>query len=109
MPGRPTTLAYGREGACCACSRCGTGGLFFFVAVVFCCCFFLFFLLTHLSYLLFLMPHPFWRQLDILKYCGLGRYNPTVHVVVSYYWRRARSVLVDRLVDLSLPRNSVNG
>ena len=26
--------------------------------------------------------------LDILKYCGLGRYNPTV--VVSYYRRRAR-------------------
>ena len=23
------------------------------------------------------------RRLDILKYCGLGRYNPTV--VVSYY------------------------
>ena len=28
------------------------------------------------------------RQLYILKYCGLGCYNPTV--VVSYYWRRAR-------------------
>ena len=28
------------------------------------------------------------RRLDILKYCGLGRYKPTV--VVSYYWRRAR-------------------
>ena len=28
------------------------------------------------------------RRLDILKYCGLGRYNPTV--VVSYYRRRAR-------------------
>ena len=28
--GRPTTLAYGRAGACCACSRCRTGGLFFF-------------------------------------------------------------------------------
>ena len=26
---RPTTLAYGKAGACCACSRCGTGGLFF--------------------------------------------------------------------------------
>ena len=25
------TLAYGRAGACCACSRCGTGGLFFFI------------------------------------------------------------------------------
>ena len=28
------------------------------------------------------------RQLDILKYCGLGRYHPAV--VVSYYRRRAR-------------------
>ena len=27
------------------------------------------------------------RRLDILKYCGLGRYNPAV--VVSYYRRRA--------------------
>ena len=26
----PTTLAYGRAGACCACSRCGKGGLFLF-------------------------------------------------------------------------------
>ena len=29
MPGHPTTLAYGRAGACCTCSRCETGGLFF--------------------------------------------------------------------------------
>ena len=28
------------------------------------------------------------RRLDILKYCRLGRYYPTV--VVSYYWKRAR-------------------
>ena len=28
--GRSTTFAYGRAGACCACSRCGTGGLFLF-------------------------------------------------------------------------------
>ena len=27
------------------------------------------------------------RRLDILKYCGLGRYNPAV--VVSYYRKRA--------------------
>ena len=47
------------------------------------------------------------RRLDILKYCGFGRYYPTV--VVSYYRRRARQVLVNRLVGLSLPRNSVNG
>ena len=29
-----------------------------------------------------------WRWLGILKYCGLGCYNPTV--VVSNYWRHAR-------------------
>ena len=52
------------------------------------------------------MPHLLGRRLDILKYCGLGRYNPAV--VVSYYRRRARSVLVNRLVGLNLPRNSVN-
>ena len=46
------------------------------------------------------------RQLDILKYCGLGRSNPAV--VVNYYRRRARYVLVNHLVGLSLPRNSVN-
>ena len=28
-----------------------------------------------------------WRRLDILKYCGLGRYDPAV--VLSYYRRRA--------------------
>ena len=33
VPGRPTTLAYGRAGACCACSRCGMGGLFFIVFI----------------------------------------------------------------------------
>ena len=47
------------------------------------------------------------RRLEILKYCELGRSNPTV--VVSYCWRCAREVLVNRLVGLSLPRNSVNG
>ena len=30
------------------------------------------------------------RQLDILKYCGLGRYNPTV--VVIYYRSPERSL-----------------
>ena len=38
------------------------------------------------------------RRLDILKYCGLGRSNPAV--VVSYYRRRARLVLVNHLVGL---------
>ena len=46
------------------------------------------------------------RRLDILKYCGLSRYNSTVFV--NYYRERACSVLVNRLVGLSLPRNSVN-
>ena len=109
MPVRPTTLAYSREGACCACRRCGTGGLF---------CFFLFcfvfvvvgFFVLFISSILssFSDASSLGRELDILKYCGLGRYNPTV--VVSYYYRRrARQVLVNRLVGLSLPRNSVNG
>ena len=31
VPGRPTTFAYGRAGACCVCSRCGTGGLFLYL------------------------------------------------------------------------------
>ena len=35
VPGRPTTLEYGRAGACCACSRCGAGGLFLVVVVFF--------------------------------------------------------------------------
>ena len=77
VPGHPTTLAYGKAGACCACSRCGTGGLFFVVVFS-----------SRLSNLPFLMPHLFWRRLDILKYCGLRCYNPTV--VVSYHLRRAR-------------------
>ena len=30
VPGRPATFAYSRARACCACSRCGTGGLYLF-------------------------------------------------------------------------------
>ena len=30
MPGRPATFAYSRARACCACNRCGTGGLYLF-------------------------------------------------------------------------------
>ena len=30
MPGHPVTFAYSRVRACCACSRCGTGGLYIF-------------------------------------------------------------------------------
>ena len=43
-PRRLTTLAYGRAGAYCACSRCGTGGLYIIFS-------------SRLSYLPFLMPH----------------------------------------------------
>ena len=105
MQGRPTTLAYSREGACCACRRCGTGGLFFFFVFFF---FFFFFFVLFISSILssFSDASSLGRRLDILKYCGLGRYNPTV--VVSYYRRRARQVLINRLVGLSLPMNSVN-
>ena len=73
--GRPTTLAYGRTGACCACNRCGTDQLFFFFLISSILSSF-----SDASYL--------GRRLDILKYCGGGRYNPAI--VVSYYWRRAR-------------------
>ena len=68
-----TALAYGRTGAC------GTGGLFFVV-------FFFFFVSTILSS--FSDASSLGRELDILNYCGLGRYNPTV--VISYYRRCAR-------------------
>ena len=70
-------------------------------------CFFvcLFFISSILSS--FFNASSLWKQLDILKYCGLGRYNPMV--VVSYYWRHVRYGLVNHLVGLSLPRNSVNG
>ena len=47
VPGRPTSLTYGRAGACCAGSMCGTGGLFFI----------LIFVSSRLSYLPFLMPN----------------------------------------------------
>ena len=76
VPGRPTTLAYGRAGAYCACSRCETGALFFIF----------FFISSILSS--FSNASSVEKRLDILKYCGLGRYNPAV--VVSYFRRHAR-------------------
>ena len=79
MPGRPATLVYGRAGACFACSRCGSGGLFLF---------YLFFLFISSILSSFSDALSLGRRLDKLKYCGLGRYIPTV--VVSYYRRRAR-------------------
>ena len=76
MPGGPT-LAYGRSGVCCDCSRCGTGGLFFVVVV---------FISSIRSS--FSNASSVGRRVGILKYCGLGRYYPAV--AVSYYRRRAR-------------------
>ena len=62
--------------ACCACSRCGMGGLFLCVFS------------SRLSYVSFSNASSLGWRLDILKYCGLGHYNPMV--LVSYYRRRAR-------------------
>ena len=62
VPGRPTTLEYSRAGACSACSRCGTDGLFlvcvfFFLLLFFFFCFVFFVLSSRISYFPFLMPH----------------------------------------------------
>ena len=81
---------------------------FFFVVVVVVFCFVLFFVFSLLFVLLFFLFCFFFhlvcpmfsnassvvRRLDILKYCGLGRYKPVV--VVSYYRGRAYQVLVNR-------------
>ena len=81
---RGVLLLWHMAGACCACSRCGTGGLFF---LFFFCCFFFF--VCHLSILpSFSNALSLGRRLHILKYYGLGRYYP--RVVVSYYRKRAR-------------------
>ena len=71
--GRTTTLAYGRAGACCACSRCGMGGL----------CLFIFLISSILS--VFSNASSVRRRLDILKKnCDLGRSNPAVVVISGY-------------------------
>ena len=72
----------------------GAGRFFFFF---FFCLFvlFVFFISSILSS--FSDASALGRRLDTLKYCGIGRYNPTVvvsyrynpAVVVSYYRRRA--------------------
>ena len=46
-----------------ACSKCETGGLFFVISSI----------LSSFS-----NASSLGRRMDILKYCGLGRYNPTV-------------------------------
>ena len=60
--GRLTTLAYGRAGACCACNRCGTDGLFCFCFLF---CFSISSILSSFSNASYLG-----RRLDILKYRG---------------------------------------
>ena len=105
MPGRPTAYAYGRSGGllCLLQVRDGWAVSFFFFFFFF----FLSFFFISSTLTSFSKASPLGRRLDILKYFGLGRYNPTV--VVSYYQRRTRLVLVNRLVGISLPRNSANG
>ena len=75
MPGRPTTLAYGRSGPVVLLAGAGRVGFFFF-----------FFISSILSS--FANTSSLGKRLDILKYCGIGRYNLTI--VASYYWRRVR-------------------
>ena len=70
MPGHPTTLAYGRAGACCACSRYVMVGLFYIFLISS--------ILSSFSNASFLG-----KWLDILKYCGLGHYNPMVVSVTT--------------------------
>ena len=57
VPGRPSTFAYSGARACCACSRCGTGGLFLFI----------YFHLSSLSDVL-----SFGRRLNMTEICGFG-------------------------------------
>ena len=78
--GHPTTLAMvGQEPAVLAAGAGRVDCVYFFFSL-------LFFISSILSS--FSNASYLGRRLDILKYCGVGRYNPAV--VVSYYWRRAR-------------------
>ena len=61
----------------------GRGWFFFFVFFVFCCCCFISSVLSSFS-----NASSLGRRLDILQYCGIGRYNPAV--VVSCYQRCSR-------------------
>ena len=74
----PAVLAAGAGQVCCFFCCC----CFFFC----CCCFVLFFISSILSS--FSTVSSLGRRLGIPKFCGHGRYNPTV--VVSYYRRHAR-------------------
>ena len=75
MSGRPTSLHMVGQGPAVLAAGAGRVG-----------CFYIFFISSILSS--FSNALSVGRRLDILKYCGLGRYHPAV--VVSYYRRRAR-------------------
>ena len=89
MLGRPATFAYSRERACCACSRCGTSGLYFFICFIY--------LPFLLSCLWETAEHDWNIVVSAVK-------TPTV--IVSYFRGRPRLVLLNCLEGLSLPRNS---
>ena len=72
VQGRPTNSAYGRQGPAVLAAVAGWVDCFFFS---------FFFISSILS--AFSNASSLGRRLDILKYCGHGRYNPLV--VVSYY------------------------
>ena len=101
VSGRPTTLEYCRQGLLCL-QQVRDGWAVFFVVFFFCCFFFLFFFffffcvcvcvcvcLLLLFFVISSILSSFsnassaGRQLDILKYCGLGRYNPAVVSVTT--------------------------
>ena len=67
------------QGPAALATGAGRIGFFFF--------FFFFFFLISSILSSFYNASYLGRRLDILKYCGVGRYNPAI--VVSYYWRRA--------------------
>ena len=89
VPGHPATFAYSRARACCACSRCGTGGLYFFF-------------IFHLSSLSNVLS--FGRLLNMTEILLFRLLNPSGSC--RYCQGRPRLVLINCLEGLSLPRNS---
>ena len=67
MPGRPTGACRVGQGPAVLAAGAGPVGCFFFF-------FFFFFISSILSS--FSNASSLGRRLDMLKYCGLGRYNP---------------------------------
>ena len=80
MPGRPITLDMVGQGPAVLAAGAGRVGCF---------CFHLIYPFFFISSILssFSNASSLGKRLEELKYCGLGRYNPTI--VVSYYRRRA--------------------